>query len=69
MRLPFVSRKQYQADIAFLRKELAERSSLTIPMITMRGIGDVRLIGTPETLQLFQDYIEKKGIEWKKSAK
>jgi len=67
MKLPFVSRKRYLADVAFLRKELQERSSLTLPMITMKGIGEVRLIGTPETLRLFQDYVEKKGIQWKKN--
>lgn len=73
LRLPFVSRRRhekvidtYEDTCKSLRKELNERSSLTIPMITMKGIGEVRLIGTPETLKMFQDYIEKKDIKWKK---
>jgi hypothetical protein len=71
MKLPFVSRKRYEIALdneRFLRGELTKRSSLTIPMITMRGIGEVRLVGTPETLKQFQDYIEKKGIKWKKEV-
>lgn len=71
MKLPFVSRKKYEASLEYcesLREELTERSSLTIPMISMRGIGVVKLIGTPDSIKLFQKYIEQKGIQWKKQG-